>query len=212
MQRKLRAASTEEEEGWRRGGPRRSLILTSRTWMRVDYGKGFCRARWYRVPRMIFEVCTRSFCFIEWVLISFTDAEQRITPWQDDATVSKCPLCTYVFLLTSGSPEPSPLLQKNFTYIPPALHFTHSRTVNTTAVSAGTSSAASHQNPRCALPLVQCSLSLMPRRGASRRSERASTTACVVQVPAKRKNSSAASGCAAPADLCSRDSNTGKSW
>lgn len=28
----------------------------------------------------------------------FPAAEQRITPWQDDAAVSKCPLCMYVFL------------------------------------------------------------------------------------------------------------------
>ena len=46
--------------------------------------------------------------FVEWVLISLEDAEQRITPWQDDAAVSKCHLCTYVFSLISASPDRHP--------------------------------------------------------------------------------------------------------
>lgn len=146
------------------------------------------------------------------ISIPLTDAEQRITPWQDDAAVSRCPLCTYVLLSYIYLAKTTTFLHKDSTDMPIALPSTHSRTVNTTAASAGPSSAVSLQNSRSALHPVQFSLSLMPRRGALRRSVRVLTTACVVRVLVMRRNFSVASGCAAAADLCSHDSSTGRRW
>jgi hypothetical protein len=152
---------------------------------------------------------------LNWVLtktFSFPAAEQRITPWQDDAAVSKCPLCTYVFLFIYTSPKLPPFKHNNLTYILAARPFTHLRTVNTIVASAVPLSAVFLQSFRSARAPVQYSSSSMPRRGVSRRSERASITVCVVRAPARRRNFSAASGYAVAADLCSRDSSIGRRW
>jgi len=164
---------------------------------------------------VIFEVRKRSFvlfCRTDIDSIPLTDAEQRIAPWQDDAAISRCPLCTYVLPSYICLANTTTFLHKDSTDIPIALPSTHSQTVNTTAASAGPSSAVSLQNSRSALPPVQCSLSSMPRRGALRRSVRVLTTACAVRVLARRRNFSVASERVAAADLCSHDSSTGRRW
>jgi hypothetical protein len=140
----------------------------------------------------------------------FPAAEQRITPWQDDAAVSKCPLCMYVFLFISTSPKPPLFVHGSLTHIPPARPFTHSRTVNTIVVSAVPLSAVFLQSSRSARSPVQCSSLSMLRRGVSRRSGRAWTTVCAAL--ARRRNFSAASGYVAAANLCSHDSSIGRRW
>lgn len=60
-----------------------------------SYGKASYSRRLHQVGKQISEV--RVIIFSSCVLlIQREDAEQRITPWQEDASVSKCPICTFV--------------------------------------------------------------------------------------------------------------------
>src|SRR5580700_6143289 len=93
--------------------------------------RGSCGGVWYRhrwVRRVIYEVgrtflltSVSSFVVVSREVNYWAVAEQRITPWQDDADVTKCPLCSCVPLssLTTDT--------RSHVFII-ARHSTHSRT------------------------------------------------------------------------------------
>lgn len=49
-----------------------------------------------RAQKTTFEVRVRALLAASLIPLPSLAAEQRIAPWQEDAVVSKCPLCTYV--------------------------------------------------------------------------------------------------------------------
>jgi len=157
------------EGEWKRGGLRRFLNLDLKNMDASELWKGVLQSQMIQGSNGD----TRA-------------AEQRITPWQDDAAVSKCPLCVASFHPLTNRKHHCRLCGTIICSLPPKL--------------------PQRQSP-CSVLFV-----VMPRRGASRRSGRASITVYVVRVPARRRNFSAALEYAVAAGLCSRDSSIGRRW